>query len=64
MVLAFAVQCVVAVAAGHLLSRLPQRPVQLVAAVLFAVGAIVLARGARKADAQEREAEAGVRARR
>jgi putative Ca2+/H+ antiporter (TMEM165/GDT1 family) len=56
-VLAFAVQCAVAVTAGHLISRLPQRPVQLVAAGLFLVGAIVLARGARKADAQEREAE-------
>jgi putative Ca2+/H+ antiporter (TMEM165/GDT1 family) len=56
-VLAFAVQCAVAVIAGHLISRLPERPVQLVAAALFLVGAIVLARGARRADAQEREAE-------
>ncbi len=57
-VLAFAVQCTVAVVAGHLISRLPQRPVQLVAAGLFLVGAIVLARGARKADLEKSEAEA------
>jgi Ca2+/H+ antiporter, TMEM165/GDT1 family len=54
---AFAVQCLVAVAAGHLLSRLPQRPVALVAAALFAIGAGVLLRGARRADAAEAEQE-------
>jgi putative Ca2+/H+ antiporter (TMEM165/GDT1 family) len=52
-VAAFAVQCAVAVAAGHLLSRLPERPVQAVAAALFAVGATILVRGARSADAEE-----------
>lgn len=56
-VLAFAVQCAVAVGAGHLISKLPQQPVQLVAAGLFLIGAIVLARGARKADTQEKEHE-------
>jgi Ca2+/H+ antiporter, TMEM165/GDT1 family len=56
-VLAFTVQVVIAVAAGSLLSRLPARPVQLAAAALFAVGAIVLARGARKADLEEKEQE-------
>lgn len=56
-VLAFAAQVVIAVTAGHLLSRLPERPVQFVAAALFAVGAVVLAVGARKADAQEKEQE-------
>jgi putative Ca2+/H+ antiporter (TMEM165/GDT1 family) len=55
--LAFAVQCLVAVIAGSLISRLPNRPVQLVAAALFAVGAVVLAVGARKADASKQEAE-------
>jgi putative Ca2+/H+ antiporter (TMEM165/GDT1 family) len=54
---AFAVQCLVAVAAGHLLSRLPQRPVALVAAALFAIGAGVLLLGARRADAAEVEQE-------
>lgn len=55
--LAFAVQCVVAVAAGHLISRLPARPVQLAAAALFLIGSFILLRGARKADAEEREQE-------
>jgi putative Ca2+/H+ antiporter (TMEM165/GDT1 family) len=56
---AFLVQCVVAVAAGGLLSLLPDLPVQMGAAALFAIGAIVLIVGARKVDreepAQERE---------
>lgn len=41
---AFAVQCLIAVTAGRLLSLLPQRVVLLVAALLFAVGAVVLLR--------------------
>jgi len=60
---AFAVQVVIAVAAGHLLSRLPTRPVQIAAGVLFAVGAIILARGARKADLEEKEQEEAYEAR-
>jgi putative Ca2+/H+ antiporter (TMEM165/GDT1 family) len=56
---AFLVQCVVAVAAGGLLSLLPALPVQIGAATLFAIGAIVLIVGARKVDrdeaAQEKE---------
>lgn len=56
-VTAFAVQVGVAVVAGGLLSLLPETPVQLVAAGLFAIGAIVLLRGARRADAAEREQE-------
>ncbi len=56
--LAFAVQSLVAVTAGGLLSRLPHTPVALVAAVLFAVGAVVLFRGAAHADEEEAEAEA------
>lgn len=55
--LAFAVQCVVAVAAGGLLSSLPGRPVAAAAAVLFALGALLLLRGAAGADAEERETE-------
>jgi Ca2+/H+ antiporter, TMEM165/GDT1 family len=54
---AFAVQVVIAVAAGSLLSRLPARPVQVAAGVLFAIGAVILARGARKADLEEKEQE-------
>ncbi|GHJ50680.1 UPF0016 family membrane protein [Catellatospora sp. TT07R-123] len=57
-VAAFGVQCVIAVLAGALLTKLPHRPVQFVAAALFLIGAVVLARGARNADAEEREQEA------
>ncbi len=45
-VAAFGIQCAVAVATGHLLGRLPDRPVQLAAAALFAIGAFVLFRTA------------------
>lgn len=54
---AFGIQCVVAVIAGRLLTLLPERPVQLCAAGLFAVGAFILFRGARKADALEMQSE-------
>lgn len=54
---AFAVQVAIAVAAGGLLSLLPATPVQLVAAGLFAIGAVLLLRGARRADQAEREQE-------
>jgi putative Ca2+/H+ antiporter (TMEM165/GDT1 family) len=56
-VAAFGVQCLVAVTAGHLLSRLPGQPVALAAAGLFAIGAVVLLRGARRAGAAEAEQE-------
>ena len=55
--LAFGVQSLVAVTFGGLLSRLPERPVTLVAGLLFAVGAFVLWRGAAGADAEEPETE-------
>ena len=58
---AFGVQCLVAVAAGRLLTLLPERPVQLAAAALFVVGAVVLFGGARKADAEEAGGRARVR---
>jgi Ca2+/H+ antiporter, TMEM165/GDT1 family len=45
-VVAFGVQCVVAVAAGRLVGLLPEAPVKLVAAGLFAIGAVVLLRQA------------------
>ena len=54
---AFAVQCLVAVTAGGLISRLPDTPVAIAAGVLFAVGAVLLWRGAGTADAQEADAE-------
>jgi putative Ca2+/H+ antiporter (TMEM165/GDT1 family) len=54
---AFGVQCLVAVAAGRLISLLPERPVHLVAAALFAVGAVLLVRSAGRAAAEERERE-------
>lgn len=54
---AFAVQCAVAVSAGALISKLPKTPVELFAALMFLIGAVVLFRGARKADQEEAEAE-------
>src|SRR5436305_11344472 len=54
---AFGVQCLVAVLAGHLVSLLPPRPVHIVAGLLFALGAVVLFRSARRAPAAERERE-------
>ena len=61
--LAFAVQCAVAVAAGGVLSLLPQPVVAGSAAVLFLVGAVVLWRGASRADEEEVEAERELSAR-
>jgi putative Ca2+/H+ antiporter (TMEM165/GDT1 family) len=54
-VAAFGVQCLVAVAAGGVITLLPRTPVRLVAAALFAVGAVLLARGARRADDEQAE---------
>ena len=50
---AFGVQMLIAVAAGRLLSLLPRTLVLGVTAVLFAVGAVVLARGGLRARAEE-----------
>ncbi len=55
--LAFLVQTVVAVTAGGLLSLLPKPVVIAASAVLFLVGAVVLWRGAKNADAEEVAAE-------
>lgn len=55
---AFAVQSLVAVTAGGLIALLPRRPVLLVTALLFAVGAFVLIRGAGDAAAEGAEEEA------
>jgi putative Ca2+/H+ antiporter (TMEM165/GDT1 family) len=54
-VAAFFGQCVVAVAAGSLLARLPRQPVEIVAALLFLLGAFILFRGARRGDNEEEE---------
>ena len=43
--------------AGALLAQLPERPVALAAAALFAIGAVVLVRGARRPEAAEQETE-------
>lgn len=55
--LAFGIQCAIAVAAGGLLSKLPSVAVSLAAGVLFAIGSILLWRGAGDADAEEAEVE-------
>jgi Ca2+/H+ antiporter, TMEM165/GDT1 family len=60
---AFLVQCVVAVLAGGLLSLLPEKVVVSGAAALFAVGAVVLWRGARTADDEEAAEEEALRER-
>ena len=54
---AFLVQTVVACTLGGLLARLPRTPVEVVAAVLFLVGAILLWRGAAHAEEEEEETE-------
>lgn len=54
---AFAVHAGVAVAAGSLVALLPALPVRLVAAGLFATGAVLMLRGARQAGAAERAQE-------
>ena len=54
---AFGVQCLIAVVAGTLISQLPRRPVEFVAAALFAVGAVLLVRGARRGETTEEEAQ-------
>lgn len=55
-VAAFGVQCLVAVLAGTLIGKLPRQPVELVAAALFAVGAVFLLRQARQGEPSEDEA--------
>ena len=60
---AFLVQCLVAVTAGGLLSLLPETVVVSAAAVLFAIGAFVLWRGAATADEDEATEEESLRER-
>lgn len=54
---AFAVQTAIAVGLGQALSLLPATPVRAAAALLFAIGAVLLLREARSADAEEGETE-------
>ena len=54
---AFAVQCIVAVTAGSLITLLPRTPLLLGTALLFAAGGLVLLRGAASADAREAQEE-------
>jgi putative Ca2+/H+ antiporter (TMEM165/GDT1 family) len=55
--LAFFVQTLVAVTVGGLLAQLPKRPVEAFAALMFLIGGIVLLRGSKQADAEEKETE-------
>jgi putative Ca2+/H+ antiporter (TMEM165/GDT1 family) len=65
-VAAFAVHVVVAVLAGSAIGLLPDTVVQVVVAVLFALGAVVLFRAARRAEGADPDADlppgSGVRA--
>ena len=54
---AFFVQTIVACTLGGLLARLPRTPVEVVAGLLFLVGAVILWRGAAHAEAEEAETE-------
>lgn len=54
---AFAVQSLVAVTAGGLLSLLPERVIAVFAATLFTVGSVVLFRSASRADAEGADEE-------
>jgi len=50
---AFAVHVGLAIAAGSLLTLLPHRPLEIVVAVLFALGAVLLLRGRHEKDGDE-----------
>ena len=56
--LAFLVQTLIAVSVGHAVSFLPSYVVQVVAAVIFTIGAVLLLREAPHADADEAATEA------
>jgi putative Ca2+/H+ antiporter (TMEM165/GDT1 family) len=55
--LAFLVQTLIAVLAGHVATLLPDQLIKAVAMVIFLVGGIVLVRSAPGADAEEKEQE-------
>ncbi|TQJ48976.1 TMEM165/GDT1 family protein [Phycicoccus sp. SLBN-51] len=54
---AFLVQTLVAVLVGGVLAQLPRTPVQVVAALMFLVGGVILIKGAGSADEEEKETE-------
>jgi Ca2+/H+ antiporter, TMEM165/GDT1 family len=54
---AFTVHVVLAVTAGTLLTLLPRRPVEVIVAVLFAFGAVMLLRGKPEEESKEVETE-------
>jgi putative Ca2+/H+ antiporter (TMEM165/GDT1 family) len=56
-IVAFGVQTAVAVLAGRLITLLPPSPVRFVAGVLFAVGAVLLVRAARRSGIEEQQKE-------
>ena len=55
--LAFGIQCLVAVAAGHAVSFLPDWVIHLISTVMFLIGAIILFRAAPGADEEEKHQE-------
>ena len=55
--LAFGVQCLVAVTAGHLVSFLPGWIVHALSTVMFFIGAVILIRAASSADEEQNERE-------
>ena len=55
---AFGIQTLVAVLAGRVVAELPTTPVQVAAVALFVLGAVLLLRSARNADATEQNQEA------
>ncbi|MFY9913529.1 MAG: TMEM165/GDT1 family protein [Nocardioidaceae bacterium] len=55
--LAFGVQCLVAVSAGHAVSFLPEWVVHSLSTTMFLIGAIILFRAAPHADDEEKEQE-------
>jgi len=59
---AFAVQCLIAVTAGHFASLLPESVLNALTAVIFAVGAVVLVTTAPRTQAERQEREEDVTA--
>ncbi|MBA3720616.1 MAG: TMEM165/GDT1 family protein [Nocardioidaceae bacterium] len=55
---AFGIQTLIAVVAGRVVAELPTTPVQVAAATMFLLGAVLLLRSARSADEAEQEQEA------